>query len=370
MTPRCLVLSVLLLAVAVAPPSPGQTSNEIVLTGRVVDDETGKPLPGTHVFIPESMTGTVTDSTGRFRLEGFTPGPKRFYVSRVGYANQDIVLQLRPGQSMSLSVDLKREVLEAPSVTIAAHRDVEWYERLRRFKRLFIGESRLAEKCTLLNPEVLQFEKKWWGKFEVSAKKPLVIENRALGYRLTYFLKEFEEQGDIVRWDGEPLFERLTPEDSLEAVQWRKNRRFAYRGSLRHFLRALLRDRLEQEQFEIFRLPRASAFRYARRADRMPTNRDYILDPGPDSTHLLNVSDGLEVIYRGESESEAYLDWAELRRRKPRNYQTSQIRLNQRPIHIDRYGEIVEPYGATLYQYFAFTVRMAELLPREYVPPD
>jgi len=370
MSVRTVVLSLVLASGAVPALCVAQTPVTSTITGRVIDAETNVPLSDVHVFIVQSMTGTVTDSSGRFRLDEVRLGAKRLHVSRVGYANQSLIIRPTPGPTQTLTVHLEPEVLKSPPVTVSAERDEEWYERLDRFKRLFIGASGHAKKCTLVNPEVLRFEKKWWGKFKARAEKPIVIENRALGYRLTYFLKEFEESGPIVRWDGEPLFEPLTPEDSAEAARWRKNRREAYRGSLRHFLRALMADRLEEEQFDLYRLPRASAFRYTSRADRVPTSRDRILEPGPDSTHLLDAWDRLEVVYHGEPESDTYLEWADLDRHTPRGHQTSQIELNEHPIHVDPYGEIVEPYGATLYRYFAFTLRMSELLPREYEPPE
>lgn len=367
MTSRLFVLLVAL--IGTTAPTAAQNDQALTITGRVVGAESNEPLPRTHVFVSRSMNGTTTDSTGRFRLEDVPPGSKRLYVSRLGYKDEALNLRLKPGRALTLTFRLEKKVLEGPTVTVSGKRSEEWYERLRRFKRLFIGQSERARRCSLVNPQVLQFEEKWWGKFEASARKPLVIENRALGYRLTYFLKEFEERGSVVRWDGEPLFEPLTPTDSLQRARWRKNRRDAYRGSLRHFLRALLDDRLKEEQFDIYQLPRASAFRRTGRADRIPIDRDQVVEPGPDSTYLFDVRDRLEVIYRGEPESEAYLEWADIRRRGPRRYQTSQIELNQHPIHIDPSGEIVEPYGATLHRYFAFTVRMAELLPREYEPP-
>ncbi|PSQ72320.1 MAG: carboxypeptidase regulatory-like domain-containing protein [Bacteroidetes bacterium QH_2_64_26] len=355
----------------IALVASAQPSDPPIVRGRVLDAETNEPLPHTHVFVAQSMNGTVTDSTGRFRLDAVHPGAKQLYLSRVGYANRAVPLRPTPGRTQVFTLRLEPEVLETPSVTVSAERDEDWYERLDRFKRLLIGPSGYADDCTLVNPEVLRFEKKWWGKFEVQAEKPLIIENRALGYRLKYFLKEFEERGSVVRWDGEPLFEPLSPEDSLEAARWQQNRREVYRGSLRHFLEALLHDRLDEEQFDLYRLPRASAFRHTSRADRFPTSRNRILEPSPDSTHHLSVNGRLEVIYRGAPESKAYLEWAELsRRRAPREYQTSQIKLNQSAVHVDPHGEIVEPYGATLYQYFAFTTRLATLLPREYEPPN
>ena len=372
MSVRAFALSVLslLLGGGAAPClSVAQAPATRTIKGRVLDAETDAPLPDTHVFLAQSMNGTVTDSAGRFRLERVHPGAKRLYVSRVGYANRALTFRPVPSRTQIFTLRLASEVLQSPPVTVSAERDEEWYERLDRFKRLFIGTSGYAKKCRFENPEVLRFEEKWWGKFKAQAEKPIVIENWALGYRLTYFLKEFEESGPVVRWDGEPLFEPLTPNDSAQAARWRKNRREAYRGSLRHFLRALLADRVEEEQFDLYRLPRASAFRYTSRADRMPTSRDRILEPGPDSTYLFDAWDRLEVVYRGEPESEAYLEWADLRR-APRDHQTSQIEVNEHPIHIDPYGKIVEPYGATLYRHFAFTMRMSNLLPREYEPPE
>lgn len=365
---RLSVLLVAIVGVVALQTVAGQSERSLTLTGSVVDADTDAPLSGAHVFISRSMIGTTTDEEGSFRLTDVPLGASRLYVSMLGYENKAIDLHHQEERTLTFSFKLEPEVIEADPVSVTAERDEEWYERLRRFKRHFIGESKLAEKCTLRNPEVLRFETKWWGKFEASAQKPLVIENRALGYKLTYFLKEFEVRGDVIRWDGDPFFTPLTPQDSIEARRWKKNRIDAYRGSLRHFLQTLLDDRIEEEEFQIQRLPRANAHRFISRADKLPVGRDRILDPGPDSTHLLNVRGRLEVIYRGEPESEAYLDWAQNLHRSPRDYQTSQIELNQRPIHIDPHGEIVEPYGATLYQYFAFTRRMAQLLPREYRP--
>ncbi|MFB6273835.1 MAG: carboxypeptidase-like regulatory domain-containing protein [Salinibacter sp.] len=369
MSLRTVVLGILLGWGLWVPPSPfAQSAPTSVVRGRVLDAETNAPLPHTHVFNARSMIGTVTDSTGRFRLEGVPPGTKRLYVSHVGYEKKSIRVRAVPGRPQIVTARLASKVIQSPPVTVSARRGEEWHERLDRFKQLFIGPSTLADQCTLRNPEVLRFEEKWWGKFEVRAQKPIVIENRALGYRVRYFLKAFEKQGSLVRWDGEPLFEPLTPKDSTQAVRWRQRRREAYRGSPRHFLRALIEDRLAAEQFALYRLPRASAFRYPNRADRIPARRDDILASGPDSTYRLDAHDRLEVIYRGESESDAYLDWANLRR-APRDHQTSQIDINDPPIHVDPSGEIVEPYGATFYQYFAYTARIAKLLPREYEPP-
>lgn len=357
------------LVLLMGPALCAQPLDGVTITGTVVDDSTGAPLPDTHVFVSGSMAGTTVQEDGSFRLSGLATGAKRLYVTRLGYEPVRRSLLFRTDTTLSLTVRLERTVIKAGEVTVRADREDEWYERLSRFKRLFIGTSDRAQRCYLRNPNVLQFDTAWWGRFEADATRPLTLENWALGYRLVYYLEEFQQRGDIVRWDGEQVFEPLTPRDSAEAQRWMENRRRAFRGSLRHFLLALLNDRVEEEQFRLYRIPRAQAYRHTGRAHRVPVDRDWILDKSADSLHEIRFPGTLEVVYDSESESEAFLDWGDLHRR-PRDHQVSHIRLNKRPIHVDEHGEIVEPYGATLYGYFAFTQRAAELLPREYRPPN
>ncbi len=366
--PRRPFVPLFLLIVLLVAPAAAQTDG-ITITGTVMDDSTGGPLPHTHVFISGSMTGTAVGEDGRFRLSGLSPGAKRLYVTRLGYEAEQMTLVLPSDTTITLHFRLEPTVIRAEAVTISDQRDEEWYERLDRFKRLFIGESEAAKRCRLTNPKVLRFDTAWWGKFEAEATRPLIFENRALGYRVTYYLKEFEVRGDIVRWDGEPVFAPLSPRDSVEAARWTANRREAFYGSLRHFLLALLNDRVQEEQFQMHRMPRAQAFRRLGRADRLPADRDDIVAGRVDSLYALNFRGALEVRYSGEAESSAYLEWADAHRAS-RSYQVSRIRLNKHPIHVDRRGEIVEPYGATLRRYFAFSRRLARLLPHEYRPPN
>lgn len=370
-SPACACLLAVACLLAPAAAQTGDASSDpgaITLQGVVLDRWTGQPLPGAHVFIAQSMQGTTTSPDGRFELPGIRRGAKRLYASMLGYEPEEYDLFLRADTTYTFAFRLAPRVLKSPGVVVEAERDPEWHKRLKRFEQLFLGVSEWAGECTIQNPEVLRFESRWWGKFTAEASEPLIIENRALGYRIKYFLEEFEASGGVIRWDGEPLFAPLTPSSIAESDRWRENRRRAYHGSFRHFLRALLADRLDEENFRVYRIPRASMYHALHRADRFHASRDRILSVDADSVAVLDFSGRLEVVYRGEPETAAYLDWRRLQR-SPARGQTSQIKLNDPPVRVDRTGKIVEPYGATVYQYFAFE-RLAELLPMGYTPSD
>ncbi len=345
-----------------------QPSVTATLRGTVVDSTSGTPLPGAHVFVATSMIGTTTDGDGRFRLPGVPTGVQRLYASMLGYEPATVDTLVRAEQTLTLRLQLKPTVLEAEGVVVEAERDEKWRDRLATFERLFIGTSRNADHCTLMNPEVLRFEDGWLKPFRAEASAPLIIENHALGYRIRYFLKAFSAQGATVKWDGEPLFMPLVPKDSAEAAKWHRNRRDAYHGSLRHFLRALLHDRLDDAGFIVHRLPPVSGFRSVGREMKFPVSADDLLESVPDtSLWRLDVHGRLEIIYPEEQESEAFLRWQRRIHHDVPGPQTSFIELNEPHVTVDATGEIVEPYGATVFGYFAFE-RLADLTPQEYRP--
>lgn len=355
----------LLVFVLILPLDATAQQQRAAFVGSVRDAETNAPLPYAHVFIAGSTIGTATDVEGRFRLDNVPLGAHRLYVSMLGYEPVTLDTLVRRPTTDTLTLRLEPTVLPAGEVTVTAERDEKWYERLQKFERLFIGTSERADACSLRNPEVLSFETKWWGRFSAEARAPLEIDNYALGYRVRYHLEAFNASGGTVRWDGEPFFEPLTPRDSAETARWAANREAAYRGSMRHFLRALLADRVREEGFIIYRHPREpfrpSSSRFRARASRL-------IDEAADSTlYELNFFGRLEVIYRHEEESERFLRWQRDVRSDPPGPQTSYLELNEHPVTIDPSGEIVEPYGATAYGYFAFE-RLADAVPSGYRP--
>lgn len=382
-----IVLSAVVLLAAAATAAdpaaaqPQAPDGRAVLTGTVVDAETGEPLPGVNVFIAVSMRGTATSPDGRFRLE-VPLGAHRLYVSSVGYEAEARNLNLREARVYTFEFKLTPAVIEGEEVVVEAERDRKWQERYDRFVDAFIGETPNAEQAEIQNPEVVSFDG-GVGELEAFASEPLVIVNRALGYRITYHLKDFRLLPNRTQYDGEPLFEELdgTP---AEKAQWAEARREAFLGSFHHLLLAMIADKVEPQGFKLFLRPNsgppsgsqasAGGSMMQMGGQRYPISVDEIMKPGEIQVEqVLDFNGVVEVVYLGERQTEAYARWRQqfsgggmMRSRAPR-YQTSQFWLERGPATIDYKGDIVDPYGVTVSGYFAYE-RVGDQLPKEYRP--
>lgn len=371
----------LLLSTAlVVQTAQSQVRGTATLVGVVTDAETGEPLPGANVIIAGSTRGAAADENGRYEIRNVPIGAQRLYVSVIGYEAGTRNLNLRESGIEVIDFALAPQPIEVGEVVVEAERDEQWLRRFERFKEAFIGETPNADDAEILNPEVLSFSGRV-SNLTAYAAEPLEIENRALGYRLTYFLKEFQTTRSRTRWDGEPLFEELDG-SMQEQAEWDRRRREAYLGSFHHLMLALLAGQPEEQQFRLYLRPMTSTPAVSdgpfgpspQLSDqRFPLNDlSEIIGPGEtDDERTLDFDGAVEVVYMGATESEAYRAWQQSHRggarQRGERFQTSQIWLERGAATIDYKGDIVDPYGVTRSGYFAFK-RVADQLPKEYRP--
>jgi len=340
---------------------------QAVVEGRIIGQETGEPLQGVHVFLSGTKIGTSTNASGDYVLRNIPPGAHRLVVSVIGYERKTLELVLGPVENKTMDFGLKPVVYEMSEIFVG-NLDKKWRKRLERFEALFLGETKWADSVEITNPEVLRFDTNFWGRLTAEALAPLQIENRALGYRITYYLKEFEHTGTRTRWDGDPVFTELTSSDPVQQSRWEQNRREAFYGSMRHFLLSLLQDRVKEEGFVLYRLSNNSSGFYNDNRFRVSSDR-LIREGEEDFLFEMRFSGRLEITYTEEKADRRYLLWARNTGQSLGGSQTSWLELNERPITVDADGEILEPYGATQMGYFAFR-RLADLTPREYRPEE
>ncbi|MGB0650263.1 MAG: carboxypeptidase-like regulatory domain-containing protein [Rhodothermales bacterium] len=372
-----LPLAVLLffsLALLKAEPAQGRQGVRVTVSGTVTDAETGVPLTGAHVFIASSMIGTTTDRDGRYVLDQVPLGAHRLYVSILGFEDDFMDILLRSEESQILDFSLTPALIDIGEIVVEAERDRRWARRLRRFTREFIGETPNAELTTILNPEVLDFEVSS-GTFTARATAPLLIENKALGYQIQYFLSDFQSTPGRVRYDGEGLYEEL-PADNLEqAMAWEENRKAAFMGSFRHFMLALIAGRSESQGFRTFSRPSAGRVQGDAFAEssvisnqRFPIEPESLISSGEaPNEYVFDFTGHLEIVFMGEKEDPAYLDWSLRPERSNPRFQTSWTFLDHGPAMVDYKGDTMDPYAVVFMGYWAFE-RVADDPPREYRP--
>ena len=319
-----LLASALLLGpAAVAPTAAAQPSTPATIEGRITDQETGDPLPGVNVYVAQTMTGTTTDTEGRYRLRRVRPGSVQLVASIVGYERSVRRLTISSGASLRQNFQLKATVFEQEEVVVEAERDEEWEDMYNRFRVEFLGRGAIAIATSIQNPDVLRFEKDS-GTLKARAIRPLIVVNRKLGYRIRFDLEDFafsrSGEGQFV---GVSFYERL-PASNAEEVETRKRlREEVYKDSFRYFVETALAGQCDREGFEVIRYP--STIATPNSGARLSCSELLSAVPG---TSLYRLSfDGVLKVTRENSSMESY------------------VKLESNNAQIDASGRLVNPYA-------------------------
>ncbi len=87
------------------------------LAGRVMDADTGEPLPNANILLAGEGTGTATNQAGRFAFASLKPGPHLLVVTHVAYHDQADTVWVDPETTRRIALPMKaRTVLTTPVV--------------------------------------------------------------------------------------------------------------------------------------------------------------------------------------------------------------------------------------------------------------
>lgn len=227
----------------------------VTIKGRVVDDETGAPLPFASIFFNNTTFGAVADDDGNFKFIA-KPGNYDLIVNFFSYQPiiyPIVITEEAPKKYLFKMSPLKYDLEE---VSVESTRDKIWYRNYELFKSTFLGSSMNSQKCEILNPEVLIIDFNTKTRImKVRARDILKIKNYGLGYEIDYLLDTYEYNVKLSRvyFQGYPKFLEMEGKAGKKS-RWEKERKRAYLGSPTHFFASLVAKNTESEGFSMIEI--------------------------------------------------------------------------------------------------------------------
>ena len=221
-----------------------------VIRGTVTDVETKGKISFAYVYFNGTFTGTNTDKNGNFVLDISDHSSMPLTVSALGYYTVTLK-SFSTGKPLTIS--LKPKVFELKEVVVSSrYRERIRKENLKHFRSAFLGTTQNSHECEILNEKDIMFRTDN-DTLKAFSSNPISIDNRALGYKVTYFLDEFEyyKKSGSFFFTGSIIFNEDAGTEGSGMQIYRIRRQNAYLGSRMHFFRSLWADRLDSADFKV-----------------------------------------------------------------------------------------------------------------------
>lgn len=346
---------------------------QYTLTGRIVDSASKKPLANASVFLNNAVAGGTSAENGTFTLTNVRPGQYDLVISCVGYetAHRNIIVNsdLKLGD---LAVSVKTMMLQ--EVRIKSKNN--WKRDYEMFKRFFFGTSGYASQCRIINkdlPDILDLDyDRTAGVFTAKSNAYMVIENKALGYEIRYYLNELkvDEYRYTSYYAGTAAFGEMKGSES-DRRRWQKHREEAYYGSSMHFLRAVIANNFTQEGFKVLRIGKKKSFGGMQPLVNKPLAvGEFVKLTDVAGEYALSFDDNLYVLYYKKIRKASQQDKAKFFAGSGNlgDPLTTTVYFNEPNAFFDANGILINPFSVSFNGNWGARL-IAELLPVDYVPP-
>ncbi|AOW17597.1 hypothetical protein LPB03_09020 [Polaribacter vadi] len=223
-------------------------SSQIVIKGTVYQNN--EPLENVAVYLNSTMLGTTTNGKGEFSLP-VKEGHYELIVSYLGFKKINYTLNTQDYKKpLKFYLEEEESVLGEVIIRKSIY-DRAWRKNLKIFEKNFIGESKLAKHCKIVNPKDIYFKYDENKKIlQAFARKPIIIENKGLGYSIVYELVYFYRSEEYTSYLGYSKYQELEG-NKRKIKYWERKRLEAYNGSPRHFYKSLLENNLMEDGFRV-----------------------------------------------------------------------------------------------------------------------
>ena len=229
------------------------------LKGIVLDQKTNLPLESAAVYFDGTTIGTSTNASGEFKIDIVEGVTAPLIISFMGY-QKTVIPEYNASKFYRILLTEDLNVMD--EVVISADDGMSKAEKLKQFRREFLGSSENGKACKILNESdlILRFnsDKK---QLTASARQPIVVQNNNLEYLISFDIQDFVidySYADVLKnhfrvrsviYFGTTFY---TDQDTLNTKITIKKRDKAYEGSHLHFIRALYNKQLTEEGYKIF----------------------------------------------------------------------------------------------------------------------
>lgn len=304
-----------------------------VINGSVFEKNTNSVVMFASIYFNGTTIGTTSNQDGYFELDVSKGGNMSLTISAIGYYSTTI-REYSPDQD--LIIHLKPKVFNLKEVVIKNKSLVRLRKRnLRLFKQEFLGTTS-SRQCEILNESDIRFDYSCIkDTLKVYASKPILIHNKTLGYKITYFLDKFEyyKKDSTFAYKGDIRFKEDSIVNESNRTTYDKRRKIAYLGSKMHFFRALWLDLLPSAGFSVYNSER-----------RELTYKD-LISHDENRNKFLDYPDKIKIIYYMKSSNLIFL---------------------KKKIYFNYMGQY-DPQGVFWEGELAIQ-RISSLLPVEYIP--
>lgn len=267
-------------------------SNAQIIRGQVFNIETDSTIAFANVYFNSSFQGTTTDQNGKFELNTTGYTGQGIVISCIGYESW-ILEYFEPDKFYKIY--LKPSTILLKEILIVAD-DWPQSKKIKRFIHEFLGTSFNASKCTVENKEDINLVyDKSIKTLKAYCYKPIIIQNKSLGYKITYYLDEFEWNPNNMHYTGNSLFEEDTSLSAEEIVQVINRRKQTFYGSRMHFFRELWKGESAGLEFYV-----------SYKGSNKKINEDMIIDESHEHVKYLCPGKGIVITYQKKT---SYIDF-------------------------------------------------------------
>lgn len=354
----------LVLSSILSLPAWSQTAS---VKGRVLDAATNEPIPFANVFLNNTTLGAASDDNGEFVIKGIKqPAPYELVVSFVGYDRYSTRLSITAAEMNLGIIKLTPANVQLNQIEVSGTRDAEWERKMKKFTKIFLGNDAQAAECKIVNPWVVNFQAETGSSMIATAKEPIIIENNALGYVLSFYLKQFVATQTSYSITGDVRFENQISSNWDMLKKWEESRQTAFFGSSQHLFKSMVNKRIQGEGYSLyqplagFEKTRSSLFSADLDKTLFSMDTTQWLSAS-EQKHIFRISwtGALEVHYRKQkAPAVVYQDI---------RYPISWITLKKGVLLVNSEGVVLNPADVVISGAMSES-RVAHMLPLDYTP--